>query len=218
LFSTAEYRSEFDDERTAALMYGSGETPQEEVRIAIDATEEQLNSLRTIRQRVELLDAFPLANVVTRKTTPSANAVFVVHGRDESAKHSIARFLEQIGLSPIILHEQPDKGRTIIQKFEDHTDVVFAVVLLTPDDEGRLWGSSGGLSLRARQNVILELGYFIGKLGRARVCALKGDGVEEPSDLHGVLYIPLDSGDAWRLTLARELKAAGLNVDMNKVV
>jgi predicted nucleotide-binding protein len=99
-------------------------------------------------------------------------------------KESVARFLEKLDLRPIILHEQPNKGRTVIEKFEAHSDVGFAVVLLTPDDVGGLASSPDKLSRRARQNVILELGYFIGKLGRAKVCALYKEGVEIPSDIH----------------------------------
>jgi predicted nucleotide-binding protein len=148
---------------------------------------------------------------------PANRQVFLVHGHDEVMKQTVARYLEKLDLDPIILHEKPDKGRTIIQKFEDHADVAFAIVLLTPDDLGRLRGADQG-ELRARQNVILELGYFIGRLGRDRVCALKGGGVIEPSDLHGVLYVPFDDYGAWKLLLARELRAAQIDIDLNLVL
>jgi predicted nucleotide-binding protein len=141
--------------------------------------------------------------------------VFLVHGHDEAAKEAVARFLEKLDLHPIILHEKPNMGRTVIEKFEAHSDVGFAVVLLTPDDEGGP-ALSGRQLKRARQNVILELGYFIGKLGRARVCALYKEGVEIPSDIHGVLYVPYDASNGWRLKLANEIKAAGVKVDMNR--
>ena len=158
------------------------------------------------------------ASTTTHAPAPQTNRqVFLVHGHDEAMKQTVARYLEKLDLDPIILHERPDKGRTIIQKFEDHADVAFAVVLLTPDDEGRRRGTDQN-ELRARQNVILELGYFIGRLGRERVCALKGAGVIEPSDLHGVLYVPFDDGGAWKLVLARELRAAQIVVDLNLAV
>ena len=116
----------------------------------------------------------------------------------------------------MILHEQPDGGRTIIEKFEEHAEVGFAVALLTPDDVGALKGDESNLNPRARQNVIFEFGYFIGKLHRERVCALvKGD-VEKPSDYDGVLYIPLDDSGGWKTGLIRELKDAGFEVDANK--
>ena len=144
----------------------------------------------------------------------SVNKVFLVHGHDESARESTARFLEKLGLEPIILHEQPNAGRTIIEKVEKYAEVAFAVVLLTPDDVGGSASDPQALNSRARQNVILELGYFIGRLGRAHVAALlKGD-VEKPSDYDGVVYIVMDTGGAWKIQLARELKTAGLNIDL----
>lgn len=141
--------------------------------------------------------------------------VFVVHGHDDAAKEQVARFLEKLGLEAVVLHEQPSGGRTIIEKFEHYADVSFAVVLLTPDDEGRPVGKDDYLP-RARQNVVFEFGYFVGKLGRDRVCALN-KGIEKPSDIDGVLYVSMNDG-AWRMLLAREMKAAGLPIDLNKVI
>lgn len=120
-------------------------------------------------------------------------------------------------LKPVVLHEQPNEGRTIIEKFEDYTDVRFAVVLLTPDDVGGLQDNAGDTKPRARQNVIFEFGYFIGKLGRERVCALVKGNVEKPSDYDGVLYIQLDDSEGWKMRLVRELKSAGYDIDANRV-
>lgn len=149
--------------------------------------------------------------------SPVTNRVFIVHGHDHGLKESVARFIEKIDLEPVILHEKPNAGRTIIEKFSDYSDVHFAIVLLTADDEGRLSGSSEEMKPRARQNVILELGYFLGKLGRQHVCALYEKGVEIPSDYDGVLFIPLGSNDRWKSDLVRELKAAGFHVDANLI-
>ena len=150
------------------------------------------------------------------KTPKSTNKVFVIHGRDEGTKDTIARFLAKLGLEPVILHEQANEGRTIIEKFEEHAQVGFAVALLTPDDAGSLQGNENNLKPRARQNVVFEFGYFIGKLGRRRVCALvKGD-VEKPSDYDGVLYISLNDSGGWEMRLIKELKASGFNVDANR--
>lgn len=144
--------------------------------------------------------------------------VFIIHGRDEALKETIARFVTKLGYSPTILHEQPSGGRTIIEKFEKNADACFAIALLTPDDSGALMGERE-LKSRARQNVILELGYFLGSLGRRRVFALlKGEDIEVPSDYTGVVYTQLDSSGAWRFTLVREMKAAGLEVDANRVI
>jgi predicted nucleotide-binding protein len=145
-----------------------------------------------------------------------ARKVFVVHGHDEGARESVARFLDRIAFQPIILHERANLGRTIIEKIEAHGDVGFAVVLLTPDDEGCLKG--GTPAPRARQNVILELGYFIARLGRDRVCALKRGEVEIPSDFGGLVYETFDASGGWRQVLSRELQAAGYDIDWNKVM
>jgi len=147
----------------------------------------------------------------------SRNDIFIAHGQDETAKESVARFVERLGPTVVILHEQPNVGRTIIEKFEDHSNVAFAIVLLTPDDIGAPNDKKGETKPRARQNVILELGYFMGKLGRGRVCALYKEGIEIPSDYQGVLYIPMDSAGAWKMELAKEIKNAGIEVDLNKL-
>ena len=149
---------------------------------------------------------------------PSSNKVFVIHGRDDGVKQTVARFLETLDLEPVILHEQANLGRTIIEKFEDHAHVGFAVALLTPDDVGSLKAEEHNSKPRARQNVIFEFGYFIGKLGRKRVCALVKGNVERPSDYDGVLYIPLDDTDGWKMRLIKELKSAGFEVDANRAL
>ncbi len=151
-------------------------------------------------------------------TTPQiANTrIFIVHGHDELAKVSVENRVRELGLDPIILHKRPNAGRTIIEKFEDHANVSFAIVLLTPDDIGAPKNKPSETKPRARQNVILELGYFMGKLGRNRVCALYKKGVELPSDIQGVTYLPMDSAGAWRMDLAKEIKNAGIEVDLNK--
>jgi predicted nucleotide-binding protein len=148
---------------------------------------------------------------------PPGSDVFVVHGRDKAAKESVCRFIEKLDLRPIILHEQPNEGRTIIEKFEDYSDVGFAIVILTPDDIGAPRNKPKEQKPRARQNVIFELGYFVGKIGRGRVCALYKEDVQMPSDYDGVLYVPMDPNDGWQLKLAKEMKHARLKVDLNKV-
>lgn len=145
------------------------------------------------------------------------NDIFVVHGRDVPAKTELARLIERAGLNAVILHEQANAGRTIIEKFEDHGGSAgFAVVLLTPDDVG---GSDGtNLQPRARQNVIGEMFWFAGKLGRQRVCALKKGTIEMPSDFAGVGYTDMDDRGAWKTELLKELSAAGYTVDWEKAL
>lgn len=155
----------------------------------------------------------------TAKTSITSNRVFIVHGHNDAAREKVARFLEKLELEVTILHEQPNKGRTIIEKFTDYSDVAYAVVLLTADDIGNVKDTpKESLNPRARQNVIFELGYFLGKLGRERVCALYEEGVEVLTDYSGVLYITLDANEAWRLQLVKELKAVFPSIDMNKAV
>jgi predicted nucleotide-binding protein len=150
--------------------------------------------------------------------SPGVKAAFVVHGRDHGTKEAVARFLEKLEVQPIILHEQADQGRTLIEKFERHASQVgCAVVILTGDDAVHAKDNSEQSELRARQNVVLELGYFIGKLGRTHTFALVEKGVALPSDIHGVLYIKLEDAN-WRYLLAKELKVAGLNIDMNNAL
>ncbi|MDB5314058.1 MAG: nucleotide-binding protein [Gemmataceae bacterium] len=146
--------------------------------------------------------------------------VFVVHGHDDEMKQHVARVLSKLGLTPIILHEQPNFGKTIIEKFESTADVSFAVVLLSPDDMAYpLEANAKQAKSRARQNVILELGYFVGKLGRSQVFSLKrGSSIELPSDFSGVVYTDYDAAGHWRFTLVRELKAAGYAVDANNLL
>ena len=145
-----------------------------------------------------------------------SDKVFIVHGHDGEAREMVARFISMIGLNPIILHEQANRGRTVIEKVEANSDVGFAVVLLTPDDVGNAKG--GTPEPRARQNVLLELGYFLAKLGRDRVCSLKRGTVEIPSDFAGVVWEPMDAGNGWKQSLARELQAADYIIDWNKVM
>ncbi|MCJ9668535.1 MULTISPECIES: TIR domain-containing protein [unclassified Neorhizobium] len=144
------------------------------------------------------------------------NKIFVVHGHDGEARETVARYLTKIGFDPIILHEQANRGKTVIEKVEANSDVSFAVVLLTPDDEGCVKG--GTPEARVRQNVLLELGYFIALLGRANVCALKRGTVEIPSDFAGVLWEAMDDSGGWKAKLARELQAAGHTIDWNRVM
>lgn len=143
--------------------------------------------------------------------------VFLVHGRDDGTKQAVARFLTTLGLDPVILHERPNGGRTIIEKFEEEAEVTYAIALFTPDDVGALAAEPTALSPRARQNVVLEFGFFLGRLSRRRACALVKGTVELPSDYDGVLFVPFDEQGAWRFLLAREMMAAGMNVDLNKL-
>lgn len=159
------------------------------------------------------------ATVESAELMPSANSVFLVHGHDEATKEKVARFLEKVGLEVIILHEKVNQGMTIIEKFEEYASQAgFAIVLFTPDDVGFPLGAEDSRQPRARQNVVLEMGYFIGRLKREKVCVLYKGGVELPSDIMGVVYHAIDDAGGWRLSVASELRQAGYQIDLNKIV
>lgn len=142
--------------------------------------------------------------------------VFVVHGHDSHLKEAVARFIERLGFNAIIIAEQPSAGRTIIEQVEKYSNVQYAVVLLTPDDLPAASDSSSDYA-RARQNVVFELGFFVGRLGRAKVHCLRRGETQLFSDIDGVIWTPVDdAGTDWRIRLAREMAAAGLPVDLNK--
>lgn len=137
--------------------------------------------------------------------------VFIVHGHDDIAKLEMASFVKNLGLEPIILHLQASSGRTIIEKIEHYSNVGFGIVLYTPCDIGNKAGAMVS-SYRARQNVVFEHGYLIGKLGRSRVAAVVKGAVETPNDISGVIYISLDPGSTWQELLKKELRAVGYQI------
>ncbi|MUP37826.1 nucleotide-binding protein [Labilibaculum sp. 44] len=152
----------------------------------------------------------------TKSKNDSNKRVFVVHGHNNEIKNTVALFIHRLGLEPIILHEQSDNGNTIIEKFLENSNVNFAISLLTPDDICTIRGKTYG---RARQNVIFEFGYFMGKLGRKNVVALFEDSeaFEIPSDINGLIYIPYSSReDTWKLKLGKELKRV-FKIDLNNI-
>ena len=180
---------------------------------------QMLNLFNTMLEELQL-SGIQEVDKVKKADAKFSNRIFVVHGHDKAMKHAVARTLEKIGFEPIILHEKPNEGRTIIEKFSDYSDVSFAVVLLSPDDMAYPKDQpSKDAKPRARQNVIFELGFFNSKLGRNRVLVLyQGEKkFEMPSDYSGVLCTPYDKLGEWRFSLVKELKACGFDVDANKL-
>jgi predicted nucleotide-binding protein len=182
---------------------------------------ETINLIETMLEDLELSQAEVGARTASAVTPELSDRVFVVHGHDDGMEVAVARVLERLGLTPVVLHEQPDKGRTIVEKFTAYSDVGFAVVLLSPDDMAYpSIASPSDARPRARQNVIFELGYFVGKLGRENVVALvrKEDGdLEFPSDYSGVLYTSFVE-DSWQLKLVRELRESGYKVSADTLL
>lgn len=153
----------------------------------------------------------------TRKETKTRK-IFIVHGHDDIMKLDVSNVLRQLDFEPIILNDKASGGKTIIEKIETYSDVGFAVILMSPCDVGYKKGEEDNAKSRARQNVIAELGYFVGLLGRNKTFILKKDEVEEPSDFSGIVYEPYDSKGAWKMQLVKELKEAGFSVDANKIM
>jgi predicted nucleotide-binding protein len=209
----------------ARIAFGRGATDYD-AQEAQDArkylTDGKQQSITLLQQAIRTLEdeiadqEQPAQSVGAREKGTPSRKVFIVHGHEGEPREAVAGFLRKIDFTPVILHEQSNLGRTIVEKFEAHTDVDFAVVLLTPDDVGG--PKDGTQQPRARQNVILELGYFIGKLGRQNVCAIKLGDLEIPSDIIGVVWTPFDAHGAWKTALAKELKGAGHEIDWNKAM
>ena len=197
--------------------YASESTFQEAYVNGLESAESVLKSMiEEINEYWEDEDQTPTSSEIREDAQITTNKIFIVHGRDEGAKNMVARFLENLDLKPVILAEMPTKGRTIIEKFEHHAQVGYAIVLLTPDDAGSLQGDENDPKPRARQNVIFELGFFIGRLGREHICALTKGDVEIPSDYAGIEYIPFNDADDWKLKLIGELKSGGFDIDANR--
>jgi predicted nucleotide-binding protein len=199
------------------IMYISPEDVLDFDKYTTDITRETIEQVKLELKQTEVpAQVHPGAKPIQPITT-TGDEVFIVHGHDAATKNEVARFVERAGLKATILHEQPNFGRAIIEKFEEHASQAgFAIILLTPDDVG----GEGGVTLkpRARQNVIAEMGYFAGKLGRRRVCVLMKGTVEVPSDFAGVVYTEMDDRGAWKGALGRELQAAGYAVDWGKAL
>jgi hypothetical protein len=213
LFSDDSVADEYD--RRLHVMYAP-ETFLQSIQSFHDDTEIYLNRLRSIVERTELYEEAPSVSTTSSASIAPGNAVFIVHGH-AGREYEVALVISGESLQPIILKEELHGGSpTLIEKLErEASKCGYAVVVVTPDDEGRAMTATD-LSPRARQNVILELGFFIAKLGRDRVTILHDPSVTIPSDFGGVAYYPLDIGGAWKGRLAGELGLAGL-VDVAKV-
>jgi len=204
--------------RGASVWYG--EMTEEEKISSYDLPKAR-KFIRLLLRELEnplLMEKVPASH---RQSTPvHSDKVFIVHGHDEAVREKLERLLEKFGLDPIVINKKPNQGQTIIEKIEKYGDVYFAVVLFTPDDLGGTKSDVGNQKFepRPRQNVILELGYFWGKLGRDRVCLLNSVGSELSSDLKGLGYTALDSAGAWKMELAKELNAAGYKIDASALL
>ena len=197
-----------------SLMICVGMPPQSEF---VEACRQDLNTSKAVflTYLEELEEEYAEAHSVEAlPTTNSFSKIFVVHGHDGELKYAVARLVEKQGLYAVILSEQANKGKTIIEKFEENSDVSGAICLFTADDFGRAKADSNEQP-RARQNVVFEAGYFMGKLGRNHVVIIAEKGIELPSDLQGIVYT--DKAN-WEVEVLKELNAMGYKVDLNKLL
>lgn len=222
LFTSDELCDEYSNWFGSAVMMMRERYLEEKVSDLYKKIEMKNHRLESIIERLELIpEKASVRNVLTSSVQLSKNIdrskIFIVHGHDNSAKLEVARFIEKIGFEPIILHEQASGSKTIIEKIEAYSDVGFGVVIYTPCDIGGENTDKPDLKGRARQNVVFEHGFLIGKLGRSKVCPLVKGLVDTPNDISGIVYTSMDTG-AWQIELAKELREAEYPVDMNKVI
>ncbi len=219
LFTTDEIA---DDYAHWAGVAGGSPPLDRRIKYARDGISTSIRRLEGVVEKLEFIDE---AESVER-TSPvggaapdgPGNRVFIVHGRDEGRLRAVEAYLRQLGLDVTVLADRPSGGATLIEKIEKYGDVDYVVVLITPDDVGALRQESDEPELepRARENVIFELGYFVGRLRRGRVAALVVD-TPLPNDLGGFVYIPYGTDDGWKLRVVRELTAARIAVDNTRI-
>lgn len=217
----SDYKKHYDNVNSLYFIGLGSDSSSEKLKELKKDIQNKIHNLESLVEKVELLKSEIEISSTKRPVIDTGKVnitnVFIVHGHDTAVQQSVARTIEKLGLAPIILHEQANAGRTVIENFETHSNVGFAIILLSDDDEGK---SKVEIELkkRARQNVVMELGYFMGKLGRSRVLPLYSKGVELPSDIHGLLYVPLDEAGNWKFSIVKELKEAGYEVDANRLL
>jgi predicted nucleotide-binding protein len=218
-FPDNEYRSSYDNAGFTFLGQ-MGEIANNPIQTMKNLIGYKLASLKSLHGKSDLIKSEVTDNLqpANSQKETTKTEVFIVHGHDELAKTKTARFIEKLGLKPIILHEQTSSGKTIIEKIEKYSNVGFGIVLYTPCDKGCKIGSEDNLLNRARQNVVFEHGFLIGKIGRDHVCALYKGEVELPNDISGMIYEKMDDDDSWHVRIARELKKSGYNIDLNRLI
>ena len=218
-FTNEDFKSEYD----GGDFYGNfllDPSLGQQINDSKDRLQSKIRKLESIMERLELITISPsiVDEATTTKSTSAVKTkkVFIVHGRDEISKTNLEVFLREIGLEPIVLHRQADIGQTVIEKFEANSDVGFAFILLTPDEiaylspQDLLPDDERQKELRARPNVMFEFGYFVGKLGRSKVCCLYTGDVVIPSDLNGLIYKKYTSSiEEVAYSIMKDLRATG---------
>jgi predicted nucleotide-binding protein len=214
-----EYRSDYDNSEPIIFRMMKRQTPTQDLMDFKEKVKRKTAVLKKLRKKSDLLkvNITLVAPEKLESVEVDKSKVFIVHGHDEEIKTKAARFVEKLGFEAIILHEQASSSKSIIEKIERYSDVGFAIILYTPCDLGSKNKENEKLKTRARQNVVFEHGFFIGKIGRENVCALVKEDTETPNDISGVVYISIDEAGGWMLSVAKEMKESGFEIDMNNL-
>ena len=213
-----EYKNGYDESGKYIGLYDRDNSQAKKLQNFKERIYGKIDRLKKLKAKSELLKS-QIVETATKenKIEVSRTEVFIVHGHDEVAQSKTARFVEKLGFKPIILHEQSSSSRTVIEKIEAYSNVGFGIVLYTPCDIGAKKEENPNYKNRARQNVVFEHGFLIGKIGRENVCALVKGEIETPNDISGVVYVKMETDEAWQLKLAKELRSSGYDVDLNKL-
>lgn len=200
----------------SGFLYLSGNPEHDSISNFKERITRKVDFLKRLNNKVGLLNSKSeeTGNWSTKEKLDRTK-VFIVHGHDNALKNEVARFIEKLGVEPIILHEKASSGKTIIEKIEEYSNVGFGIVLYTPCDIGGSKDQNGNFKNRARQNVVFEHGYLIGKIGRGNVCAIVKGEVEIPNDMSGVVYIPYH--DNWKWTIVQEMKNSSYRLNLDSV-
>lgn len=191
----------------------------------ISRLEDRRNGLAKSQSATKPVAKTARPEAVVTKTTPPAqiaeivelprrlmtHRVCVIHGQNDALKNAVSDYLQKLGLEPVVLHKQPSGERNIMEKIEILPEVDYAVVLLTDDDFVQTGKSSRGGKALSR-NVLFELGYYIGRLGKSRVCALYKGHNKPPRDYEGISCLTISDNQVWRRLLGMELKEAGFEI------
>jgi predicted nucleotide-binding protein len=192
---------------------GPGESGKSFEEPAVDEGEKDLAS--AIEEEITNLEITPGAESMEKSNN---RKVYIINGHDQEKMKTVVHFVENLGLEPVVSHEQPGQGQNLIEDFERDSGPVFAITLLTADDYGYPKGRPEHPQPRPKQNVIFELGFLIGRLRQNLVCALYEEGLDFPAEYQGGIFIPYDAGGLWKLLVARNMKLANVDIDLNKAI
>jgi len=215
------FQKEIDGAHFASMVWVSGTPESEEIKDFENGRKKLSVIIENMKREYEYSEDQGKTKKNNGLSDKNFKDIFIVHGRDIEMRGDVERLILKLGINPVILMNEPDRGRTIIEKLEDYSDINHAIVLISPDDVFTPNCDEPETKVRrARQNVILELVFFMGKFSRGNVIPLfrKDKSFEMPSDIHGVIYQTYDPNDrGWKKDIGDELAAMGFEIDFSKL-